>query len=348
MLIQRLFSFPGRKVTTFDAMKRLDETLGQPHKSFRSVHVGGTNGKGSVSLKIATALQAEGYRVGLYTSPHIADFRERIQIDGRMIGKREAEPILERLFSLIHEELSFFDLLTAMAFLYFKEQKVDWAVIEVGIGGRLDSTNVIAPKIAAITSIGFDHMQILGNTLEAIAREKGGISKPGVPLIVGPTASGFFPGAIATTPQPFYDLENQGVARAVLEKLGISEQAISQGLKMRPLCRFDVRGNFILDVAHNPDGFQKLTQALRLYFPDEKFHFIVAFMKDKDWRSCIDLIRPLAFGVHAFRGHCEKLIPPEEIGINVVDSVRGFLGREEKVVVCGSFYIMDEVLKQIS
>ena len=242
-LVTWLFSFPGRRATTFDAMQRLDEKLGQPHTHFKSIHVGGTNGKGSVAMKIAKSLEAEGLKVGLYTSPHIADFRERILVNGEMIEKGAVARLLKTLFFLIEDTHSFFDLLTAMAFLYFKEKKVDWAVIEVGLGGRLDATNIIRPEAVAITSIGLDHVHILGNTLEAIAKEKGAIAKPGVPFIVGPSAAPFYPHALAVGRAPFYDLENQLVARAVLEKLGFSDRAIVQGLNARPACPFYMPGS---------------------------------------------------------------------------------------------------------
>lgn len=349
-LFQKLFSFPGRKGTTFAAMQRLDETLNFPHRYFRSIHVGGTNGKGSVALKVARSLQEEGYRVGLYTSPHISDFRERICVNGEMISERDAAILLDRLFHLIREDLSFFDLLTAMAFLYFKKQNVDWAVIEVGLGGRLDATNVISPEIAVITSIGYDHTQILGNSLAEIAREKEAIAKPGIPLIVGPQASPFFPKAMTVKAEKFYDIENQAIARAVLKKIEISEISILAGLSVRPPCRFEVRENVILDAAHNPDGFKKLIDALGIYFPKKKFHFMIAFSHDKDWRGCLDLIRPLANRITAVCKEHEKLVSPEllkfyaseiEIAPLILSNYLGI------TVVCGSFYIMEEARCEI-
>ena len=326
-------------------MRLLDTALGHPHKSFRSVHVGGTNGKGSVATKIAAALQAEGYKVGLYTSPHIRDVRERIRINGAMIGEEEAEAILERLFAL-GTDLSFFDWLTMLAFVYFKEQKVDWAVIEVGLGGRLDATNIITPEIAVITSIGFDHVHLLGATLEEIAREKGGIAKSGIPLVTGPSAAPFFPGAITVPSAPFFDQENSAIARAVLEKLSISLRSIERGLQARPRCRFEVMGNCVFDVAHNPDGFRKLLEALRLYFPGERWHFIVAFSKDKDWRACLDLIRPAASRITALKTGKERLEKPEVLqahapDIEIAGSIAEAVQEGMLNVISGSFYIMD-------
>ena len=168
----------------------LDAHFGHPHRSFRSVHVAGTNGKGSTSHTLATLLQALGYRVGLYTSPHLVDFRERIRVNGKPIPKERVIDFVERERSFFEPLApSFFELTTALAFLYFAEEKVDFAVIEVGLGGRLDCTNLISPELCVITNISLDHTQFLGDTLEKIATEKAGIIKPGVPVVVGQTTS---------------------------------------------------------------------------------------------------------------------------------------------------------------
>lgn len=168
----------------------LDEHFGHPHRSYRTIHVGGTNGKGSVCHTLAAILQAQGYRVGLYTSPHLVDFRERIRVNGKMISKKRVIEFVEDLkASLLEGRLeggySFFELATALAFKYFEEQKVDFAVIEVGLGGRLDCTNIIKPVLSVITNISFDHVQFLGDTLPKIASEKAGIIKPGIPVCIG-------------------------------------------------------------------------------------------------------------------------------------------------------------------
>ena len=166
----------------------LDEHFGHPHQSYKTIHVGGTNGKGSVSHTLASILQSQGYRVGLYTSPHLIDFRERIRVNGEMIPEERVVRFVaeERtFFEPLHP--SFFELTTALALLYFKEQKVDIAVIEVGLGGRLDCTNIISPLLSVITNISFDHTQFLGDTLEKIAREKAGIIKAGTPVVIGET-----------------------------------------------------------------------------------------------------------------------------------------------------------------
>ncbi|MEJ7913864.1 MAG: Mur ligase family protein, partial [Chitinophagaceae bacterium] len=166
--------------------KTLCTHLGNPQTKFKSIHVAGTNGKGSVSHMLAAVLQANGYTTGLYTSPHLYDFRERIKINGVMVDENFVIDFIEKLRPLIESlQPSFFEITVALAFHLFAEQKVDVAIIEVGLGGRLDSTNVILPLASVITNIGWDHMNILGNTLEKIATEKAGIIKKAVPVIIG-------------------------------------------------------------------------------------------------------------------------------------------------------------------
>lgn len=164
----------------------LDAYFGHPHKKFKSIHVGGTNGKGSTSHMLAAILQSQGYRTGLYTSPHLVDFRERIRIDGKKIDEESVVEFVERFrYSGYEGKPSFFELTMMMAFDWFASQRVDFAVIEVGMGGRLDSTNIITPELSVITNISKDHTQFLGKTLVEIAGEKAGIIKSGVPCVVG-------------------------------------------------------------------------------------------------------------------------------------------------------------------
>lgn len=172
---------PGLQ-TTF----ALDYHFGHPHQKYKTIHIAGTNGKGSCSHTLAAILQSQGYKVGLYTSPHLVDFRERIRVNGECVPEQYVIDFVEEnraFFEPLHP--SFFELTTAMALKYFAEQKVDYAVIEVGLGGRLDCTNIITPILSIITNISFDHTRFLGNTLAEIAGEKAGIIKPGVPVVIG-------------------------------------------------------------------------------------------------------------------------------------------------------------------
>jgi len=164
----------------------LDSILGHPHRKYKTIHVAGTNGKGSTSHLLAAILQQSGYKTGLYTSPHLVDFRERIRIDGQKISEQYVIDFVSKYkdqFEPIHP--SFFELTMMMAFRYFADQQIDIAIVEVGLGGRLDSTNIITPDLSVITNISFDHVQFLGNTLEKIAGEKAGIIKPHIPVVIG-------------------------------------------------------------------------------------------------------------------------------------------------------------------
>ena len=169
-----------------DNSLRLDEIFGKPHQKYKTIHIGGTNGKGSTSHTLAAILQKSGYKTGLYTSPHLIDFRERIRVNGKMVPKQYVVDFVQKYKNRFEPVIpSFFELTMEMAFLYFAEQEVDVAIIEVGLGGRLDSTNIISPDLSVITNIGLDHTQYLGTTLAAIAGEKAGIIKPGTPVVIG-------------------------------------------------------------------------------------------------------------------------------------------------------------------
>jgi len=181
---------PAAYKDNLDNTIRLDELFGIPHRSFKTIHIAGTNGKGSVSHMLASVLQEAGFKTGLYTSPHLKDFRERIRVNGEMIEEDAVVRFTERYLEINRVEKlepSFFELTVSMAFDYFRSQQVDVAVIEVGLGGRLDSTNIIIPEVSVITNISFDHMALLGYTLPEIAAEKAGIIKQKVPVVVGET-----------------------------------------------------------------------------------------------------------------------------------------------------------------
>lgn len=181
---------PAAYKDNLDNTVKLDDFYSNPHRRYKTIHVAGTNGKGSVSHMLAAVLQAAGYKTGLYTSPHLKDFRERVRINGEMISTDEVTEWVEK-FHINNEvwniEPSFFELTVALAFDYFAQKQVDVAVVEVGLGGRLDSTNIITPEVSVITNIGLDHTVLLGDTLEKIAYEKAGIIKAGIPAIIGTT-----------------------------------------------------------------------------------------------------------------------------------------------------------------
>ena len=169
-----------------EAMQQLDQYLGNPHQAYPCIHIGGTNGKGSTAHMMASVLQTAGFKTGLYTSPHLLDFRERIKVGGQLISKQEVvEFVISHKPYFEKAQLSFFEMTVGLTLWYFKKKKVDYAVIEVGLGGRLDATNIITPVLSVITNIGLDHTQFLGTTHSAIAREKAGIIKPKIPVVIG-------------------------------------------------------------------------------------------------------------------------------------------------------------------
>ena len=189
----------------------LCERLNDPHKKFKSIHVAGTNGKGSVSHMLAAIFQTAGYKTGLYTSPHLYDFRERIKVNGIMCEEEFIIDFVKEIRPAIEEiQPSFFEITVAMAFDYFAQQKIDIAIIEVGLGGRLDSTNVIVPELSVITNIGWDHMNMLGNSLEEIAFEKAGIIKENIPVVIGEKKAGtetVFRNVASEKPSPIFFAE---------------------------------------------------------------------------------------------------------------------------------------------
>lgn len=274
----------------------LDEHFNHPHRTFRTIHVAGTNGKGSCSHTIAAMLQSEGFKVGLYTSPHLVDFRERIRINGKCISKQYVIDFVKNereFFEPLHP--SFFELTTALAFKYFAEKKVDWAVIEVGLGGRLDCTNIINPELSIITNISFDHTAFLGNTLAKIAKEKGGIIKPNTPVVIGESndeTKPVFESIASKNNAPiffaeeenfdeFNDIEfelkgsyqqkNRATILCAARQLGISREAIKKG--MATVCEATgligrwqtLRKNplVICDTGHNVGGWQYLSEQIK-------------------------------------------------------------------------------------
>lgn len=216
--------------------KVLDEHFAHPHLSFKTIHVAGTNGKGSCSHTIASVLQETGYKVGLYTSPHLVDFRERIRVNGTPISEQYVIDFVEHeraFFEPLHP--SFFELTTAMAFKFFADEKVDVAVIEVGLGGRLDCTNIITPDVSIITNISFDHVQFLGDTLAKIAGEKAGIIKPNIPVVIGETTPETKPVFISkaeeqNAPIIFAEEQDEVMGECILAKGGFDYQTKTFGL----------------------------------------------------------------------------------------------------------------------
>jgi len=294
--------------------------LNNPHKKFKSIHIAGTNGKGSVSHMLASIFQEAGYKVGLYTSPHLKDFRERIKINGQMITEKKVISFVAKNNAIFESlDMSFFEMTVAMAFDYFAKQKVDIAIIETGLGGRLDSTNIINPELAIITNISLDHTNLLGETIEKIAREKGGIIKNETPVIIGrrqkETTSIFKNIAKEKNANLIYATQHNGYASDLkgeyqkenintvitaikqLQKQGwvITEDDIEHGL-LKTVANTQLLGRWqtlssnpqiICDTAHNEDGIKEITKQLS-NLKYEQLHIVFGTVNDKN----LDTILP--------------------------------------------------------
>ncbi len=303
----------------------LDKHFNHPHHQFKTIHVAGTNGKGSTSHTLAAILQSAGYKVGLYTSPHLIDFRERIRINGEMIPKNEVVNFVQEhrdFFEPLYP--SFFELTTAMAFNYFAKEKVDVAVIEVGLGGRLDCTNIITPVLSVITNVSLDHTQFLGNTIEAIAAEKAGIMKEGVTTIIGettPATKSIYTDKAQNVganlifaenyPSPSIDFQLKGacqqfnartimVAAKQLSKIfEITDSDIENGFA-HVIDLTHLRGRWetiqtdpqvIVDTGHNIGGWQYIAKQLQQIIDKKKnLHIIFGVAADKDISSILSLL----------------------------------------------------------
>lgn len=355
-----------------DNMWRLDALLGYPSRAFRSVHIAGTNGKGSVVAKVAKGLQVRFPKVGVYTSPHLSCFRERIRINDTFIPEAAVEAILPQIFTLSEEQeisATIFELITLLAFVYFAEQRVDHAVIETGLGGRLDATNILRPELCIITSIDFDHVELLGSTLEAIGQEKAGITKPYVPVILGPSAAFIRPDPLAPTmivPRTSEEVEqeNRAIARTALEFFHIPEPEIRKAITTKPSCRREwihFQGqDILLDVSHNPQGLQRLFKDLSI--PKERLHVVFAISSTKDLAACAQIVSQAAQEVHLVDTGSARCCAPAELnrlfllneGVEediflhqtVSGGIRDALHRAKHthgtVVVCGTFFMMAE------
>lgn len=341
-----------------DRIEALDALLGFPSKQFASVHIAGTNGKGSVSTKIAGALQESGKKVGLYTSPHIHTYHERICINKKPIAEVDADRLLKKITTITPIQLSYFELLTLLAFCYFSEEKVDFAVLETGMGGRLDATNIISPVLSVITSIEMDHVSYLGETLQAIAYEKAGIIKAGVPVLLGPHVkpSYVFEEASQLAQSPLfqvqglfahYEEENRKIAWNALSLLPFSldNRSIKVGLASAPPCRFEIISEspkVILDVAHNPDGLKCTFERLFYQFPEAKVRVLAGFSADKDVDKVLSVIRHNAVDLHLVYTDHPRLLKTGDPNLENTFQKAYTLAknRGEILLVCGSFFIM--------
>ncbi|HUH48088.1 MAG TPA: folylpolyglutamate synthase/dihydrofolate synthase family protein [Arenibacter sp.] len=333
-----------------DNSRAFSDHLGRPETRFKSIHVAGTNGKGSSSHMLASILQEAGYRTGLYTSPHLRDFRERIRIDGKPVTEEFVVDFIQanKSFLDIHN-LSFFEMTVGMAFTYFELEKVDIAIIEVGLGGRLDSTNIIVPEVALITNIGYDHVDILGDTLTKIAYEKAGIIKPGIPVVISETqeetavvfntvaqerdsriifADTVIPDTYKTSLLGGYQAKNvKGVVATIKELKGfkvdghhIASGLLNVGVNTGLLGRWQILGTnptVVCDTAHNLEGLSiVLDQIKNQEFAD--LHLVIGFVKEKNLSQILPLF-PKDAHYYFCRPHIPRGMDEEFLRIRAAD-----------------------------
>jgi len=334
----------------------LAEEMKHPEKRYPSVHIAGTNGKGSVAHMLASVLMEAGYSVGLYTSPHLKDFRERIKVNGQPVRKKFVMGFIKRYRDFIEaHQLSFFEMTVAMAFQYFWKNRVDIAIIETGLGGRLDSTNIITPVLCIITNIQKDHTDTLGETYEEIAREKAGIIKPGIPVIVGEmppealrviretarrnAAEVIFPSvnprSYETDLEGPYQRENLKLVLEAVNHLrvtgfGISERRLREGLKkVKENTGFRGRWDIVsrhplilFDTAHNPPAMEIVMNEIKK-MPVKAKHLVLGFVKDKAVCEMIELMPDDGF-YYISEARVPRAMPKEEVARYLEESGRNY------------------------
>lgn len=352
------------------------ELLGNPQDSLNCIHVAGTNGKGSVCAILASILQEYGKKTGLYTSPHIFDYTERIKINGQDISKDDFAAYVSKICAVAGKNnihLTEFEILTAAAFKYFADQNVDVVVLETGLGGRFDATNVIKKNLCAIiTHIDLDHTERLGDTKDKIAFEKAGIIKPNCPVV---TSEGYeaikdaadknnslllFTAPFADTTnlslKGIYQQENLALALAALKLVypEIPQSVVDEGLKkVQHPCRFQVipEKNLIIDGAHNPNGIAGLKESLDFYYPDKFRRFVFGCLKNKDYPKMMEILFQQGDEIYFYHFNNKNSCTTDELKAACEFPSKAFHSLKElpykentMTIICGSFYMLQEVL----
>jgi dihydrofolate synthase / folylpolyglutamate synthase len=359
---------------------RLLEALGHPESDSRFLHVAGTNGKGSVCAMLDSILRTAGHRTGLYTSPHLVNFRERIRVNGEMMPESE----VARILTEIHDATSgwlhaptYFEISTVLALRHFADAKTDYVVLETGMGGRLDATNAVMPLVSVLTPIAMDHAQWLGNTLDAVAGEKAGILKPDVPAVSAPqrpivvsvleeyaVALGVplrFVEAAAAMPVNLRGAQQSRNAALAIEalhaaRIDVTEEAIREGLATVVWPgRFQELGRFVLDGAHNPHGSAQLAETWAEEFGDERAVVIFGALRDKDYAGMMIALAPISEEVWFVPVASQRGEKPERIAKTCPGRSRIFSsldealaaaeGQSRRVLVTGSLFLVGEVLE---
>ena len=361
------------------------EKLGNPHLKFKSIHVAGTNGKGSTCAMIASILKEAGYKVGLYTSPHLFDYTERIKVNGKDISRKEFRRGLAVVGKIAKEPRlsvsgsgipTIFEVLTAVAFWYFAKRKVDYVVAEVGLGGRLDATNVLAPQVSVITNIDLEHTEILGKTLAKIAGEKAAIIKPGVPVVTAETkkeALNVLIGAAKKNQSVLVQVENGksridnrksktvnrnipligihqqlnaacAIAAVRLSGAKVTKRQLRKGLQQAKWpARFQIVSKkplVIVDGAHNPAGARVLTATLKKLYPKTKFTVIYGCQKTKDFKGCLKHLKPVIARLIKTRSSH----PEASEGISLKQAFERW-DKKEPLLITGSLFLVADALR---
>lgn len=372
--------FKGIKLG-LETTEALLEKLGNPHKELKIIHVAGTNGKGSVCAMLISILIEAGYKVGMYTSPHLSDFKERFLINNKKI----TEDDVTKYFDIVkkeHTNQSYFEFITAMAFLYFKEQKIDFLVLEVGLGGRLDATNVVKPLVSVITSISLDHTKYLGKDIKAVAAEKAGIIKENIPVVTGAKEAALdviketakeknSDMYVVSKPTTFslklkgdFQKVNASIAVKTIEVLNqhynlkIANDKIKDGLmKAEWHGRFEfIEKNVLVDCAHNPAAFLELKKEIeKLDF--KRLILVIGILSDKDIKRMIEIIEPLADIIIITKPDIKRASEPKEMAKYIkkehkliedvkeaFDYAKKTAEKDDLVLVTGSIYVVGEVI----
>lgn len=389
-------------------VSQLLDRLNNPHDTYETVLIGGTNGKGSIAAMMASILRHANYSVGLYTSPHLTDIRERIKVNDRMISRQDLASCIEEIRKEVREDVTYFEFITALAFVHFYHEEIDVAVLEVGMGGRLDATNVVNPYVSVVSNISLDHRTYLGNSLEAIAHEKGGIVKEGGVCITGVkqrrvlnvlediclqrgaklfrlgwdmkvrtkrdgtfsfTGMGRRYRDLVCPLKGRHQIENAALAIGAIECMrakgfDIDDGTIAKGIRnARWEGRLEILQNeplILVDAAHNPAGIAALCGALKLEFEYERLILIFGVLNDKDYRSMLRRIVPLADHLIITRPQTNRAASPgkiEEVATrytrqkieiveNPLDAVKKALflaDLNDLICITGSLYLVGEV-----
>lgn len=368
---------------TLKNIKVLLKKIGNPEKNLKVIHVTGTNGKGSVCAMISSILKEAGYKVGMYTSPHLKDFRERFMLNYKKISKKDFVKYFEKIKPFITNQ-TFFEVITAMAFLYFKEKKIDFLVCEVGLGGRLDATNVVNPLVSVITNVGLEHQEYLGETIEKIAYEKAGIIKSKIPVVTGAKGIAltviqkiakkknsplFVIKSIKKIPLKLkgeFQLVNASIALETIKILNqyydlkIKKDKIKKGLLNTTWSgRFEfISKNVLVDCAHNPDAIKALKkELLKIKKKYKNLYLIIGILKDKDYKNMLKELTPLANKIILVRPKIPRALNPKILAkcidkdfMVIEDSKKALkyakkiAKKDDLILVTGSIYVVGEVI----